>query len=129
MNDNALQQRMHLIEQTALTHRGATKDFKVEWNATRYQVGGKLFAMVGENKENESILTVKLEPSKAAELVRIYPFVTPGYYMNKRHWISILLGYDVPRAFLEEVLHESYQLVYGALPKRQQMQLSSTPND
>ncbi len=30
---------------------GVEKDFKEEWNATRYMIGGKMFAMQGGGKE------------------------------------------------------------------------------
>jgi predicted DNA-binding protein (MmcQ/YjbR family) len=116
--DNHMEQRLEIIETIALDCPFATKDFKVEWEATRYQVGNKLFAMIGTNKTDNVILTVKTEPSKVEQWIEMYPFVTPGYYMNKRHWISFLLEQDVPIKLLEEILKESYQLVFSSLSRK-----------
>lgn len=50
-----------------LSMPGASKDFKEEWQWTRYQVGGKLFAAVckGDSGEDE-LVTLKLEPQEGA---------------------------------------------------------------
>lgn len=39
------------LEKYSLSKKGAVKDYKEEWEATRYLVGGKMFALLGENKE------------------------------------------------------------------------------
>lgn len=49
-----------LIEQTALALPGATRDYQPEWDAARYFVGELMFAMRGENKNGDSLLTFKL---------------------------------------------------------------------
>ncbi len=41
-------------------------DFKVEWDADRYMLDGKMFAMRGYNKEGTAILTLKLPPQEGA---------------------------------------------------------------
>ena len=38
-----------------LAQIGATKEYKPEWNTTRYMVGGKMFALSGEDKEKKPI--------------------------------------------------------------------------
>lgn len=116
--DQKLKERLSFIDRIALDCQSATKDYKLEWDATRYQVGNKLFAMIGANKTDDIILTVKTEPSKVEQLIEIYSYVTPGYYMNKQHWISILLEQDVSNKILEEVIVESYMLVQSSLPKK-----------
>ncbi len=70
-----------------LSMPSVVKDFKEEWQWTRYQVGGKLFAAVckGENGEDE-LVTLKLEPQEGAFLREQYEDILPGYYMNKTHW-------------------------------------------
>jgi len=47
--------------------------------------------------------------------------VTPGYYMNKRHWITIDLAdatAPFPAGLVDELLEDSYQLVVAGLPAR-----------
>jgi predicted DNA-binding protein (MmcQ/YjbR family) len=38
--------------------------------------------------------------------------------MDKRHWITVELGGDVPDALLADLIVDSYDLVVGALPAR-----------
>ena len=53
------------IDDYLLAKRGVTKDHKKEWNWIRYQIGGKLFAAVCLNEEDEPYyITLKLEPEE-----------------------------------------------------------------
>ena len=38
-----------------LAKKGAVYDYKLEWEAGRYRVGGKMFVMVGGDKEGKPI--------------------------------------------------------------------------
>ena len=50
------------LDEYCLAKKGAEKDHKLEWNATRYMIRGKMFAMQGGDKHGKPIITVKLEP-------------------------------------------------------------------
>ena len=102
---------------------GCEKDFKEEWGATRYQIGGKMFAMQGTDNTGKAIITLKLEPSFGDLLRQEHKDIIPGYYMNKVHWNSVFLDGDVPDALLEQMVDESYRLVFGSLPKKTQKEL------
>ena len=43
--------------------------------------------------------------------------MTPGYHLNKRHWITIALGGDLPADEIEELIADSYALVARGLPR------------
>ena len=44
---------------------GAAQDFKEEWQWTRFQVGGKLFAAICKDETGQdALLTLKLEPQE-----------------------------------------------------------------
>ena len=44
---------------------GAVRDFKEEWQWTRFQVGGKLFAAIcKDGAGNDALLTLKLPPEE-----------------------------------------------------------------
>jgi len=79
-----------------LSHKGAEKDFKIEWDAVRYLIGGKMFALQGGDKQNKPIITLKCPLPVGYTLRREYPDIVPGYYMNKEHWNSVYLEGDVP---------------------------------
>ena len=37
--------------------------------------------------------------------------------MNKKHWITVMLGGDVPTPEVQQLVAASYQLVLASLPK------------
>ena len=103
---------------------GVTKDFKAEWNWTRYMVGGKLFcAICHDDAGGDVYITVKLEPLRGEFLRGQFEDVIPGYYMNKTHWNSVRVQGDLPEDILRGMLEESYRLVAAGLPKKQRAAL------
>lgn len=82
-----------------------------------YKVGGKMFALVAEGADPLWI-NLKCDPDEALFLRDIYPAVTPGYHMNKRHWNTVVLDGVVPEAELWRMVDDSYRLVVAGLPRR-----------
>lgn len=111
------------IEEYCLSKKGAQKDFKVEWNALRYLIGEKMFALQGGDKEHKPIITLKCDPPFGRHLREKYPHITPGYYMNKEHWNSVYLEGDVPDDVLKEMIDMSYELVLNSLSKKAQKEI------
>ncbi|MCL1632067.1 MmcQ/YjbR family DNA-binding protein [Sporolactobacillus sp. CPB3-1] len=112
------------IDAYCLAKKGAEQDYKEEWQATRYMIRGKMFAMRGGDKNNLPIITVKLPPELGARLREEYPAIVPGYYMNKTHWNSLYLDSDVPESVLKGMLDRSYQLVLKAFSRHVQQEIS-----
>ncbi len=67
-----------------------------------YRVDSKIFALV--NVEDEEYVTVKALPEDGEALRAQYEFVRPGYYMNKRHWVTIDVNGDLPTDELDELI-------------------------
>ena len=109
-----------------LSKKGAEKDYKLEWDATRYMLAGKMFAMKGGDKEGRPIISVKLAPIHGEILRGEYKDVIPGYYMNKVHWNSVYLEGEVPDEVLKGMLDESYSLIFAALSKKTQAVILSS---
>lgn len=107
-----------------LSKPGVTKDYKAEWNATRYFVGGKMFAMQGGDKTGRPIFTLKLQPDFGDFLRQTYSDIVPGYYMNKVHWNSLYLEGSVPDDVVREMVDRSHQIVLNALPKKVQKEIT-----
>ena len=101
-----------------LAKKGAEKDFKVEWNATRYLIRGKMFGMQGGDKNNKAIITLKCDPQFGQILREQYQDIIPGYYMNKEHWNSVYLEGSVPNDVLRKMIDMSYELVLNSLSKK-----------
>lgn len=112
------------LDEYCLSKTGAAKDYKEEWEATRYMLAGKMFAMQGEDKQKNEIITLKIEPAYGALLRQDYPDdITPGYYMNKLHWNSVRLDGSVPEKILKEMVDESYDILLKSLPKKLQKEI------
>jgi len=108
------------LEAYCLSKTGAVKEYKAEWDVDRYLVGGKCFAFTGGNNKGQSIITLKLEPSKGDFFRQMYEDVEPGYYSNKLHYNSINLAGSVPDDVLRDMIDESYELIFGSLTKKLQ---------
>ncbi len=111
------------IDQYCLDKKGVTKDYQQEWQATRYFVGEKMFAMQGGDKQGKPIFTMKLEPSLGDFLRRQFPDIVPGYYMNKQHWNSLYLNGSVPEDTVRDMIDKSYMTTLASLPKKKQNEI------
>ncbi|WP_408051269.1 MmcQ/YjbR family DNA-binding protein [Streptomyces sp. HO565] len=82
-----------------------------------YKVAGKVFLIVTEDPD-EQIITVKCEPEHARARVQAYASITPGRYLDKRHWISLGPGPGITRRLVTHVVEDSYDLAVDRLPQR-----------
>ena len=108
------------LQAFCLSLQGATHDYQPEWQADRYHIGGKMFAMMGGDVDRKPVITLKCDPQRAEEVREMNEGIIPGYYMNKTHWNSIYLDADIPSSFVEELIEHSYQLVFHKLTKKAQ---------
>lgn len=111
------------LDDYCLSKKGVEKDYKLEWEATRYMIKGKMFLMQGGDKEGKPIITVKLEPMHGVLLRNEYNDIIPGYYMNKEHWNSVYIEGNVPDNIVRDMIDESYQLIFGSLSKKIQSEI------
>ncbi len=103
---------------------GVTKDLQKEWNWIRYQIGGKMFAAIcRDDNDNPYYITLKLEPLEGDFFRKQYEDINPGYYMNKVHWNSVKADGDVPDDLLKDLLDHAYQIVLGSLSKKKQKEI------
>ena len=82
-----------------------------------YKVAGRVFLIVTDDPD-EQIITVKCEPEHARAHVRDYASITPGRYLDKRHWISLGAGPGITERLVTDAVENSYDLVAERLPRR-----------
>jgi len=82
-----------------------------------FKVMGKMFALVSQQEAIPRV-TLKCDPGDGAALVGQFDAITPGYYMNKKHWISIGLDGEVPLEMVKELSQGSYELVVTKLTQK-----------
>jgi len=90
--------------------------------AAVFKVGGKMFALVALDGPGEYV-TVKVDPDEGRALRTEHSFVRMGYYMNKRHWITIDLEPEVPNGFVRDLIENSHALVVASLSKKVRAEL------
>jgi len=111
------------IQEYCLSKKGAEEDYKQEWDAIRYMIRGKMFAVIHSNGEGLQVISVKHTPEHGEELREKYMDIIPGYHFNKTHWSSMLLNGQVPENVLKQMLDESYELVFNSLSKKVQNEI------
>ena len=102
---------------TALALPGTDHDYPFTERLDVYKVAGKVFLIVTDDPDDQ-IITVKCEPGHARARQRDYASITPGRYLDKRHWISLGPGPGITQRLVTDAVEDSYDLVVERLPRR-----------
>ena len=81
-----------------------------KWYAVLMQVEKSRLGLEGDTKVD--ILDVKCDADMVGLLTQTYGFL-PGYHMNKKYWITMLLDGTVSEAKILDFLDMSYDLIDG----------------
>lgn len=84
-----------------------------------FKVKGKVFMLLTE-VPGDPVVVLKAEPEDSEALRQSHHDITPGYHMNKKHWITVNPGGTVDAELLDDLVTESFLLVVEGLPKREQ---------
>ncbi len=112
------------FEEYLSNFKGSQSSYPFGPEALVYKVMGKTFALVSQGEDVPRV-TLKCVPEDGAMLVGQFESVVPGYYMNKKHWVTISLTGELPREILSELANESYNLVVSKLTKKNKMTLNN----
>lgn len=112
MDGRTLQEvaRARALELPAAT---LSRPFGPEYDVAK--VLGKMFLLLTEVK-GVPVVVLKAEPRDAEALRSMHAEITPGYHMNKRHWITLNPG-GLEADFVRELVTDSYLLVVETLPR------------
>lgn len=83
-----------------------------------HKVCGKVFLLMTE-LAGDPVATLKVDPEDSEFLREAHPDITPGYHMNKRHWITVRPGGPADEQLLRDLVAESYLLVVEKMPRAQ----------
>lgn len=89
-----------------------------------FKILEKMFMLTVE-VSGVKMINVKCGPYKSQEYQELYPFIIPGYHMNKKHWISIKPHKNLTSDFLRDLIRDSYDLVVKKLPLKDQKRLNN----
>jgi predicted DNA-binding protein (MmcQ/YjbR family) len=88
--------------------------FGPDWEV--FKVHGKVFMLMTE-VPGRPVVILKSDPSDAEALRAAHADITPGYHMNKKHWITLSPGNSIDDNLVEDLVTDSYRLVVDTLPK------------
>ena len=98
-----------------LTYSDAYEDYPFDsvadpgaWTVMRHLSNRKSFAFIYHR--DGLCVNLKSEPFKADFLRTIYKGVTPGFHMNKVHWITVRISSDVPDEEILNLIDKSFDL-------------------
>jgi predicted DNA-binding protein (MmcQ/YjbR family) len=87
-----------------------TFPFDEETSVFKTTGNGKIFALSSLG-DSPLTVSVKVDPEESLALQAEYPQITPGYHLNKKHWVTIVLDGGVPDALVEQLISGSHALV------------------
>jgi len=73
--------------------------------------------------ESFQSVNLKCEPEVGVQLRELYASVLPGYHMNKKHWITVIMDGSIADKSIKQWIDQSYQLVVSSLTKSQRVLL------
>jgi len=88
-------------------------DVVADENATtvmRHRCNQKIFALITLHSD-KLYLNLKCDPIEADILRQSFKDVIPGWYMNKKHWNTVVMDGDVPEELIKRMIENSYDLV------------------
>lgn len=101
------------LEDYTLSMPNARLDYPFGEGVAVYKTGDHMFALVQEGS-NPINLSLKCDPLLSKLLREKYESVMPGYHLNKKHWITILLTGQLDWPQVQDLIRHSYLLVAGA---------------
>lgn len=97
--------------------------FGPDWEV--YKVRGKVFMLLTAITGPE-IVILKASPENSKALQQTYTAITPGYHMNKKHWITVAPNNELSQGLLNDLITDSYLLVVDKLPRARRPVNTST---
>ena len=90
---------------------GARLDYPFGPDTAVYRAANdKLFALIAEGSQPLRI-SLKCDPNLAELLRDKYESVLPGYHLNKRHWITVLVKGQLTDDDIRDLARHSFELV------------------
>lgn len=112
------------LEDIILAKPGTRLDYPFNETAATYKVHEKMFALIAEGTEPLNI-SLKCDPQLSEVLREKYESVLPGYHLNKKHWITVVLSGQLGDDEVYDLINHSYDLVVKSLPKNVQEKLTN----
>ena len=101
---------------------GAIRDQPFGPTVQVFKIAGKMFAILGRRNDRLAV-SLKCDPFLSEILRAEHDCITPGYHLNKRHWITIEVDGSLGDDDLLGLVRHSYERVKTKLPKAERARL------
>jgi len=112
---------LDVYREYCLSFKGVTEELPFNENTLVFKVKGKIFALTDIDLFDS--INLKCDPEEAIELRERYAGITPGYHMNKRHWITVSTDGSIVDKLIRGLTEKSYKLVVGGLSRKDREKL------
>lgn len=96
-----------------------SETFPFDENTLVFKVAGKMFLLT--DLVDAFSINIKNTPEKVLELMEQYPAVLPGYHMNKKYWVTVMIDGSIADTILKQWIDESYFLVVSGFSRKEKM--------
>ena len=109
----------------ALPQAIETFPFGEETSVFKTSGNNKIFALAALD-ELPLKVSLKCDPEESRALREEFPEqITPGYHLNKKHWITVVIDGTLERELVEQLVRESHTLVRPKTPRARALNSSS----
>lgn len=120
-------QDQETVRAALLAKPGAEETFPFDSVTLVAKVGGKMFALLGLS-DTPPQLSLKVDPDYGELLRGQYEAIMPGYHLNKRHWVTLMLDGSLEPELIQSLIDDSYRLVVRGLPRAVRERLAADAN-
>lgn len=101
---------------------GALRDQPFGPSVDVFKIAGRMFAILGRRNDRLAV-SLKCDPFLGEVLRAEHDCITPGYHLNKRHWITIEVDGSLGDDELLGLVRHSYERVKAKLPKAERARI------
>jgi predicted DNA-binding protein (MmcQ/YjbR family) len=108
----------HTLLEYCLSLPQAIETFPFDRETSVFKTSGnnKIFALCNLGHDPLSI-SLKCDPEDSLALRDEFAEITPGYHLNKKHWITVLIGGAVDDDLVRQLISDSHALVRPKVPR------------
>lgn len=106
---------------------GVTEDTPFGDDVLVFRIGGRIFLFMALNGGPMHV-SLKCNPELACRLRESYAQISPGYHLNKKHWITLSGLASLPEGLVQRLVRHSYNCVLKKLPRSLREGLHELPN-
>lgn len=106
------------LRELCLSLPQAIETFPFDFETSVFKTSGnnKIFALSKLGGEPLSV-SLKCDPEDSRALRDEFSEITPGYHLNKKHWITVVLGGAVDDELVGQLVRDSHALVRPRTPR------------